>query len=120
MSQSIKSLQDTVRYYLDMLGWQRKAFIERYIAEKFPDLDPWDPEYEEEVRKGFENLKKHLDTDIKKPKPLNAYIDFIRRQPEYLKVESVLPKNYSKGLISDSFDEGMERISKSLSEWLEK
>lgn len=115
MSVPIAEMQATIRKYLSTFGWSREAFIERYVSEKYPDLDPTDREYDDEVRKAIHRLKKHLESEIKKAAPLEAYIDFIRRQPEYVKEESVLPKNYSKGLFSDSFDKGMLRISRAIS-----
>jgi hypothetical protein len=101
--------QQEIKDELSKLGWSMADFVKEY--NKYL-------KYKSGLTE--DTFKKQLYRDTTNPALLGIYLKFISSHDEWLKLGSIRPVFTSKEKFSLEFNEGMKRISKLISDSVEK
>ncbi|ABD83109.1 hypothetical protein [Saccharophagus degradans] len=108
-----ETLQEEIKSLLDQLGWSKNR-LAREIYVFTHDVDE-----ELEIKRFEESLRKQLRRSTTSAERLKGYLEFIYQHDEYLKTESLKPKYFQSGLLSNKMESGMKSISKRLNRIIE-
>jgi len=108
--ESTQELQKELKDIIAQLGWsQNRLACEIYMSENEIDND-------DEITRFEGKLKKELIRTTTKPQRLNHYLDIIARHPDFEKLDIIIPRYYSSGILSEEMEAGMKKISQMISE----
>jgi len=108
--ESTQELQKELKNIIAQLGWsQNRLAREIYVNENEDDNV-------DEITRFEGKLKKELIRPTTKPQRLNHYLDIISRHPDFDKLDIIIPRYYSSGILSEEMEVGMRNISQMISE----
>ncbi len=114
MNTELKEKQQNLKDWLKKLGLSQNIFAER-IFYYMNDSDN-----KEEMKQFIERFKKAINRDSTDIKLIESYLDILFEQNEFLKLGLVKPSFHYENDFDDTFNEKMKKISKTISEQLEK
>ena len=101
-------MQKEIKKLLAKLKWSQKRLgREFYIAKHEYDDD-------DEIRKHEEKVKKDLSRSSTNSELLLSYLDVIYHHAECQNLDVVIPSYYKSGVLSNTMETGMLKISKSI------
>jgi hypothetical protein len=110
--ENTEKLQKDIKEIIAKLGWsQNRLAREIYMSENAVDND-------DEITRFEGKLKKELFRSTTKPERLNEYLDIIARHPEFEKLDIIIPRYHSSGILSEEMETGMKKISLMISKKL--
>jgi len=106
--ESTPKLQKELKNIIAQLGWSQKRLArEIYMSENEVDND-------DEIIRFEEKLKKELTRTTTKPQRLSHYLDIISRHSDFEKLDIIVPRYYSSGILSEELEAGILSISRSI------
>jgi len=111
-----KILQKELKEIIAKLGWSQKRLAREIYIQEVDDNDDNFERERTEIKKFEERIKKDLSRDTTKPKRLSHYLEIIARHPDFDKLDIIIPRYHSAGILSDELEAGMIKISQTIFE----
>lgn len=110
--ENTEKLQKDIKEIIAKLGWsQNRLALEIYMSENEVDND-------DEITRFEGKLKKELFRSTTKPQRLNEYLDIIARHSDFEKLDIIIPRYHSSGILSEEMEAGLKKISLMISKKL--
>lgn len=110
----VKKKQLELRNWLKTIGLSQASFARTVFCEEHDSDDI------EEIKRFCETFKKHLSRKSVPLERLEAYLQILYKQDEFIKLGYVKPEFYYDADFDDTFKKNMKEISIRISEQLQK
>ena len=108
----------TYKKQKELISWIEKIGLKpKYFAEIYAQHLYNNPE-EEEIKSFYEKFRGHMKRSTTKISVIDRYLDFLFTLEEFKDAGYIKPQFHYENSFDDSFNERMEKISKSITEEL--
>ncbi|WP_066402380.1 hypothetical protein [Aliarcobacter cryaerophilus] len=114
MSNNIKEKQEELKIWITKSGMTQKSFIGHYCNEFFSHYA------EEDIEKYYDKFKKEITRTTTKIEILDKYFEFLYSLDEFKKVGYIKPFYVDDGKFDKYFNERMKKISKMITDYIER